>query len=198
MADRKQNKKNSSFSELALALANDYESIYVIDSSDDSYEEYTAEGAEKELVLKSRGDNFYADTIINCRKLVWPEDQDNFIKTLRKAKVEEALESGKSLGLNYRLFIDGKPRYYFLKAIRKNGKDIIIGVQNVDEQRRRDLKDKEKYRTYSKIAKSLAGMYEAIYYVDINTGVYTEYYTSQSYSELGIDTDGENFFEKVK
>ena len=194
MADR----KKSSFSELALALANDYESIYVIDSSNDSYVEYTAEGAEKELVIRSRGDNFYADTIINCRKLVWPEDQDNFIKTLRKNNIEEALKKGKSLGLNYRLFIDGKPQHYFLKAIRKNGEDIIVGVQNVDEQRRRDLKDKEKYRTYSEIAKSLAGMYEAIYYVDINTGAYTEYYSSQSYSELGIDVSGENFFEKVK
>ena len=114
MADR----KKSSFSELALALANDYESIYVIDSSNDSYVEYTAEGAEKELVIRSRGDNFYADTIINCRKLVWPEDQDNFIKTLRKNNIEEALKKGKSLGLNYRLFIDGKPQHYFLKAIK--------------------------------------------------------------------------------
>lgn len=199
MVDRKQDKKhNISFSELALALSNDYESIYVIESSDDSYVEYSAEGAEKELVVKSRGDNFYADTIVNCRKLVWPEDQDNFIKVLRKSRVEEALETGKSFGLNYRLFIDGKPLHYFLKAIKKNGEDIVIGIQNVDEQRRRELQDKEKYRTYSEIARSLAGMYEAIYYVDINTGAFTEYYSSQSYSELGIDTDGEDFFDKVK
>ena len=59
-------------------------------------------------------------------------------------------------------------------------------------------KDKDDLKTYSEIAKSLAGMYEAIYYIDINTGHYIEYYSSQSYSELGIDSGGENFFEKVK
>ena len=39
--------KEISFSDLANALANDYESIYVIDSCDDSYVEYSSEGTDK-------------------------------------------------------------------------------------------------------------------------------------------------------
>ena len=196
-------KRESSFYELALALAKDYETIYVINSSDDSYIEYATtsgneESQEDVLKIVSKGENFYADTIINCRRLVYPDDQEKFLKTFEKKRVMGALEKGKSFALNYRLVIDGEPQYYFLKSIRKNDEDIIIGVQNVDEQMRRELKDKEQYRIYSEIAKSLAGMFEAIYYIDINTGLYTEYYSSQSYSELGIDNGGEDFFEKVK
>ena len=63
------NKKNNplSFTGLALALANDYNRIFVIDSEDDSYVEYTPAASEsgKELVLASEGDGKYGPKIRN-------------------------------------------------------------------------------------------------------------------------------------
>ena len=56
-------KKHITFAEIALALAGDYESIYVIDADDDSYIEYLAQGADNELIVRSSGENFYTDTI---------------------------------------------------------------------------------------------------------------------------------------
>ena len=53
----------------------------------------------------------------------------------------EALENGKSFELKYRLNINNQPQYYHLKTIRKNGKDIIFGVQNVDKKVRRELSE---------------------------------------------------------
>ena len=195
MAEKKQ---NTTFSMLALALANDYESIFVIDSTDDSYIEYTAEGGDKTLSVRSQGEDFYADTVINCKKLVWPEDQARFLKAFQKKNIVDSLKSGESFSINYRLVISGKPQYYFLKTIPMNDTDIVIGVRNVDKQTRRELKDREKRNIYSEIADSLAGMFEAIYHINFKTGNYTEFYTTQSYSDLGIDSGGEKFFEKVK
>lgn len=185
---------NTSFAELALALANDYESIYVINSADDSYVEYTSAGAEKELVLQDSGENFFEDVIQNCRRLVWPEDQGRFLRVFRKEKMLAALENGKSFDLRYRLIIDDKPQYYYLKTIRKNSEDIIIGVQNVDKQTRLEMEEDHAQLIFAEIAKSLSSIYEAIYYIDIETGNYIEYCSSQSYSELGIATEGKNFF----
>ena len=102
----------TTFSDLASALANDYESIYLIKSEDDSYVEYSASGAEKELVIVSSGNDFYADTVINCRKMVWPEDQSLFLRSFKKENVIKALENGDSFGLRYRLNIDNKPIYF--------------------------------------------------------------------------------------
>ena len=68
------------YSEIALALANDYESVYVINAEDDSYVEYIAEGDNKKLVIKSSGVNFYEDTIRNCHEMVYVEDQDLVLK----------------------------------------------------------------------------------------------------------------------
>lgn len=189
---------NTSFSELALALAQDYESIYVIDSTNDSYFEYTTTGDNHELSVRSMGDNFFIDLIDNCKKLVWPDDQPRFLNFFQKKRFYETLENGSSFALNYRLNINGKPQYYFLKTIKQDNNDIIIGVQNVDVQMKRGLKERENKKIYSEIATSLAGMFEVIYYIDLSTGGYIEFYSSQTYSELGIDSEGENFFDKVR
>lgn len=188
-----------SFSELALALSDDYESVFVIDSTNDNYVEYVAEGGEKELSIRMHGDNFFEDVPKNAREMVWPEDRQIFIKAFKKSNFFQVLDDDESFRLNYRLIVDGKPQYYHLKTIRKNDKDIIVGVQNVDKQIRRELKERESKKIFSEIAESLGSMFEVIYHININTGHYTEYYSSSSFSELEIESGGnDDFFEKLK
>ncbi len=190
-----------SFLRVALALASDYETVYVINNSDDSYTEYRTTGEDNELQFCSRGDNFYEDTIQNCKILVHPEDQEDFLAYFRKERLIQELENGRSGSVNYRLIINDKPYYYALKAIRDIRGDsdiIIIGVQNVDVQVRRRLADEEEKNAYSEIASSLASLYEVIYHIDINTDNYTQYSSSQQYAELGLRIGGEDFFTSTQ
>ena len=187
-------KKHITFAEIALALAADYESIYVIDADDDSYIEYLAQGADNELIVRSSGENFYTDTIKNCRVLVYPDDQDYFLESFKKENVIEILTSGKSISLNYRLMVDGKPLFYYLKTIRGVGNKVIIGVRNVDEQKRKELAADLEMQTYRHIAGSLASRYAVIYYIDTNTGEYTQYSSSDEYAKLGTTKNGDDFF----
>ncbi|MBP5262509.1 MAG: GGDEF domain-containing protein [Clostridiales bacterium] len=187
-------KKPITFGEIALALAGDYDSIYVIDSNDDSYVEYIAEGDNKELVKRQSGDNFYKDVIHNCRELVYPDDQENFLNSFRKETVTEVLKNGRSFSINYRLVIDGTPYHYFLKTIRGSDDKVIIGVQNVDEQRKRELEAEREKMTYQYIAGALASRYEAIYYINIVTNAFTLYSSSDVYGQLGTIAEGEDFF----
>ncbi len=191
------NKTDLSFVRAALALASDYETVYVIDNNDDSYAEYHMSNTEYELKFFSKGDDFYADTVKNCRILVYPDDQDRFLEHFKKEKLLRSLENGRSDSVNYRLVIEGKPVYYSLKAIRDKRGDsdfIFIGVQNVDVQMRRKLADEEEKNAYSEIASSLASLYEVIYHVDINTDNYTEYSASENYAKIGLRTGGSDFF----
>ena len=187
----------TSFSDLALALANDYESLYVIDSNDDSYVEYSSAGADKELVVVSSGANFFEAVPKRCREVVWPEDQAFFLRTFRKDRVTEALKSGKSFDLRYRLNINNEPQYYYLKVIRSQGENIIIGVRNVDRQTRRELEEDREQVIFGEVARSLGSLFEVIYYIDIETGKYTEYCSSERYSQLGISGEGEDFFRNL-
>ena len=188
-----------SFLQLALLLAQDYTNLYVINAETDNYIEYAPSGCGQNLEVRSSGPDFYADTRQNCRKLVYPDDQIHFLTAFRKEKVLEALKGGKSFTLNYRLVIDGEPKYFFLKAIAgsvDNDQYIVIGVQNVDEQMRREEAAAAQSKAYAQIAKSLASMYEVIYHVDLNNNSYTEY--SSHFSKLGLLTRGDDFFEMIQ
>ena len=101
MPGEDQNKKTITFSEIALALANDYDSIFIIDSEDDSYVEYLAEGDNKELVRRASGENFYEDVIRDAHEQVHPDDQDRFIESFKKENITEILRTGKSFSINY-------------------------------------------------------------------------------------------------
>lgn len=170
-----------SFARIALALANDYNRLFVIDSDDDSYIEYTTNGAEKELIQASAGDNFFQSVHRDAREQVWPEDQEYFINAFQKDTMLKALENGRSFSLTYRLNIEGNPHYFFLKTIRASDHNIIIGVQDVDDRKRKELEQEAENRTYTEIVKSLASQYEAIYHVDLPTGHYMEYSSSNRF-----------------
>ena len=185
------------FARLALALANDYQSVYYLNSETGQYKEYGASGEDKELTVLSQGDDFFADTIVNCRKLVYEEDQEQFLEIFRRDKVLDAVKNGGSFTLGYRLVIDGVPRYHSLKTIRGTGPDnkfIIIGVRNVDAQVRREKAENAEKETYSHIAHALASRYEVIYYIDTDSNHYIEYSSSEQYAKLGISKQGDDFF----
>jgi len=181
-----------SFARIALALANDYSRLFVIDSDDDSYIEYTTVGADKELVQASAGENFFKAVPRDAREQVWPEDLEYFLNAFQKDTMIKALENGRSFSLTYRLNIEGNPHYFSLKAIRASDHNIIIGVQDVDDRKRKEMEHEAESRTYTEIVKSLASQYEAIYHVDLTTGHYMEYSSS---SRFGFFRPGEDFFE---
>ena len=190
---RKEDSQPLSFASIALALANDYSRLFVINADDDSYVEYTTAGAEKELVQASAGENFFDAVHRDAREQVWPEDQEYFLNAFQKDTMITALENGRSFSLTYRLNIEGTPHYFSLKTIRASDHNIIIiGVQDVDDRKRRELENEAENRTYTEIVKSLASQYEAIYHVDLTTGNYMEYSSS---SRFGFFRPGEDFFE---
>ena len=182
------------FGEIALALASDYDSIYVIDTTNDSYVEYLAEGDNKELVENSSGDDFYRDTVYNARRLVYPDDQEHFLNSFKKENVTASLKNGRSFSLNYRLMVDGVPLHYTLKTIRGIGEKVIIGVRNMEDQWQREHHAEVKARTYRHIAGALASRYEVIYYINIDNNSYTQYGASTEYAKLGTTRQGDDFF----
>ncbi|MCR5628742.1 GGDEF domain-containing protein [Eubacterium sp.] len=185
-----------SFISLAVALASDYLSVYVINAKDDSYVEYKTDGADEELIPISEGDDFYKDVTKKCPEQVWPEDQEYFLNRFKKEAVINALNEGKSFTLNYRLNINGEPRYFFLKTIRAGEEYILVAVRDVDEEKRRELKATAEAATYSQISGALASRYEVLYFINIEDNSFIQYSSSKEYSELGVTVKGENFFEE--
>ena len=194
--DQEKNTDNTpiTYEEIARALAEDYVSLFVIDSEDDSYVEYLTEGEPKRLVQRASGVDFYRDVIHDAKKQVYPEDQSFFIESFKKEKVIDILKTGISFSLNYRLLVDGEVLHYFLKTIRGMDQKVIIGVRNVEEQWKREHKAEEEAIIYRQIAGALASRYEVIYIIDIEDNHYTQYSASEEYAKLGTTRSGEDFF----
>ena len=100
--------------------------------------------------------------------------------------------------LTYRLLKEGKPIYVNMKAIRtgSDSKHIIIGVSNVDAQMRQQEtleRVKEERITYERIT-ALSGEFICVYTVDPETDRYTEYSATHDYEGLGLEKQGEDFF----
>ena len=64
------------------------------------------------------------------------------------------------------------------------------------ERRENELANKEKER-YNLIASSLASDYEAIYYINIETGGYREFSKSTKYESMNVPMDGEDFYAET-
>ena len=185
------------FEEIARALAEDYVSLFVIDSEDNSYVEYLAEGEPKRLVQRASGDDFFRDVIRDAREQVYPDDQTFFLNAFKKENVIDILKTGKSFSLNFRIVVDGKVLHYFLKTIRGIGQKVIIGVRDVEEQWKREYQAEQEANTYRYIVKALATRYEVIYYVNIRTNEYEEYSASEKYTRLKVGARGTDFFTET-
>ena len=188
------------FSKLALALANDYESIYYIDTRNGRYVEYGMRGDDDSLKVISWGNDFFLDVTYNVPKLVYEADREAFLIFFKKEDMLRQLDGGKAYTLNYRLLKGEDYMYYQLKAIRGSEEDkdfIVVGVRNVDEQVRREQIAAAESKIYGEISMALASRYEVIYYIDTQTNNYTEYSSSHEYSLLGVRKTGDDFFKSA-
>lgn len=78
---------------------------------------------------------------------------------------------------------------------------IIHVFVEEDEKREREqiTEDARKGRErYTQIATSLANDYEAIYYINIETGKYLEVSVSESYETLNVPMEGEDFYKETR
>ncbi len=180
--------------QIALAIAGDYNSVYVIDAHDDSYVEYFSESGSKQLAPRTSGTDFYKDAILDCRESVHPDDRDKFLELFSKENVLSILKTGKSFSFTFRLMLGKETSYYFFKTIKGSEDKVIIAVRNIDDNRKQELAAEEEMRTYRQIAGALASRYEVIYRINVNTNEYIQYSSSDDYAKLGMTKLGKDFF----
>ena len=192
---REQADNSLRFSDLTL---NEYESVFVIDATDDSYVEYSATDSDSQLVVHGYGDNFFLDIAENLRSQVWEEDKGYFVRTFNKTTIMESLRSGKAYSIRFRLDIGGKPLHYLIKSVRSSDHSIILGIMNMEAQIQRELASEAERAAYLQIAESIAGLFDIIYHVDLLTGEYTVYHAGKNGGRPGVHQSGGAFFTKLR
>ena len=204
----KQGKKNKkdviTFNRIATSLAGDYDSVFYLNTMNDSYKEYARvddDNSKEKLRVVSGGVNFFEDLVINVERMVVEADREKVLSVVNKDYLYKAFRDGRVIDLDYRLIQAGAVLYYHLKVTKGCGEDdkyIVIGVRNNDKQMKEEKKNRaaaEQGKTYGQIAQALASRYEVLYYVNTDTDEYVEYSASKAYSKLDIGVKGRNFFK---
>ena len=169
---KKQVAKNITYTNIALALAQDYFVIYYVDVKTSNYVEYSLDSTEQALNLLSSGDDFFSDSIKNAKKYLVPEDQEKFLQAINRETLLNELSRG-TFKLSYRQIIGGEPNYVLLTSMKLNAdsEHILIAVSNIDAQKRRENKFKKELEFEKTLART-----------DALTGTSNKY----SYNELEI------------
>ena len=177
------------------ALSGDYFDLYYVDLETNEFIEYGSWTEKGQRTNEVHGNDFFSEVRKNSLLYVYEEDQKQFLETMDKDRLLEAIGKHGSFIHHYRLMIDGVPTYVSMKVTRID-RHIIIGVSNVDTQvkdRRaaeRAVEEKKSYRRLS----ALNGNLIVLYFVDLNNEQYTEFSSSQEYKGLGIANQGNDFF----
>lgn len=135
--------KRITYEKVAKALAGDYFCIYIVDPDKDKFVEYSATKEYINLGVEKEGDSFFDLSRKNMERLVFPDDKDRVLGTFCKEKIMSILEHDGNFTMKYRLMIGNAPIWVSMKATLfedEDGRHLIIGVNNIDAQMKRELK----------------------------------------------------------
>ncbi len=192
------------FNKIAESLLLDYSSVYYVNVETNEYYWYSVNADFHSLSLEQGGDDFFKNIVRDCKKVIYEEDQHIFIEDIQKENLLSMMKKGSMQSIDYRLMINGVPTWHSLRMIRGLEEDndyVILGVLNIDEEYKRKEAEKETARQkeiYNQITASLAGQYDTLYYIDIETGSYNEISSTDDYKQLNVPSSGSDFFAESR
>ena len=76
--------QNRTFNDISLALAQQYEVIYHVNIRTNEYSEYSASEKYAKLKVGTRGKDFFAETQVNMKRDIYPEDLPMMAMAMQK------------------------------------------------------------------------------------------------------------------
>ena len=192
--------EGQSYADIARALAADYYNIYVVDLDTDRFIEYTSPVGGEEMAVERHGEHFFDLAKRDNVKRIYAEDREMFLSAFTKENIVRELDSQGVFRASCRIIDTGTPMYAGMKITRMHaeGNRIIMGISIIDAQIKQQQEEEKVRRQnllFGRIA-ALSGRYYAMYLVDPDTGLYSEYNVTTNCNDLGFDKRGENFFIK--
>ena len=192
--------EGETYADIAQALAADYYNIFVIDLDTNEYIEYSSQVGDEEMSAVRRGEDFFESARRDTMTRIYKEDRETFLNLFTKERVLGDIERQGVFTTTYRLIDTGSPMYVNMKITRMHGGNrLILGISIIDahmkEQEEANRLRQEKI-ALGRIA-ALSPDYIVLYTVDPETGRYTQYNPSKSFSDYGLAKSGEDFFADV-
>ena len=187
------------------ALTGKFICVYVVDPGTNRYHEFSATDNYAESFGQAKeGKDFFGTVREAARLYNHPEDLDRFLEAFTKENILAEIRRSGIFTLVYRVMMDGTPLHVQMNAAmveEKEGPRLVVGLNDVDAQYRQRAIDQETARqkeVYNQITASLAEQYDTLYYIDIETGKYSEISSTDDYKKLNVPATGNDFFAESR
>ena len=186
------------FNQIAESLASHYDTLYYIDSEDNSYTEFSSTDIYRTLGVPVTGDDFFTESAKNLKKYVHPDDQSRVLGLFRKETILNNLKDKKTFTAEYRLMVADRIMHVRCSQIwASDKKHIILCIENINDEvstQHALMESRRRSVTYGQIAESLASHYDVIYYVDSSNGEYVRFTDNISYDDEDTKEVDRDFF----
>ncbi|MCR5000065.1 MAG: GGDEF domain-containing protein [Lachnospiraceae bacterium] len=182
-------KKTITFSQIAEALATNYDVIYYVDIADFSYVCYETNIIYGQLEMNAQGDDFFEESYQNIPNVVDRRDVEMVEEFLQKDALITKMDSYKVCSLDYRLVAYGKPQYTRM-TVRKSsdGTHLIFGVENVNDEVRKEKQHLRELKTEKELARrdELTGVKNKTAYKELEASAQGNIDNGMDYLTFGL------------
>ena len=166
------------------ALSGDFICIYAVNPDTGKYIEYGAKKDYECLGLAKEGNDFFTSVKNELIKYIYADDVDLFNTCLDKEYLVKSIEKNGTFSFNCRLFLNKKLVFVTLKAalvLENDGKQLIIGIINANEQVKKDREYSSTLSTVKKQANidALTGVRNKHAYIDMEEKINQLIYDNQ-------------------
>ncbi len=186
---REDQKKRVTFTQIAEALAANYDLIYYVDAKDASYISYECRNIYGKLDVQKSGDDYFADSKNDISNVVHKGDRDLVGDFLDKDHLASVLENQKNCSLDYRIVMSKKTHYVRMTVQKTDdGSHYIIGVENIDEEIKREKQHLKALNTEKELARrdELTGVKNKTAYNELERSVQANIDNGMDYLPFGL------------
>ena len=140
LAQKEDQKKSITYTQIAERLASQYDQIYYIDCESLRYSEFFTKKKSGELKVLSEGDNFFVMAQRNVDRLIYGEDRERMRLFLNRDNLITRLENRRQLSEDYRMLLRGGRKQFTRMTVTysTDHSHFIICVENREKDVRRE------------------------------------------------------------
>ncbi|MBR5116663.1 MAG: diguanylate cyclase, partial [Lachnospiraceae bacterium] len=142
------------FSQIAESLASNYDVIYYVDVENGDYVGYTSHNIYGELKVDESGSDFFAHAKKNTAIVIHPKDRERIYNALNRDFLLSVLEGKKQFEIQYRMIVSNRVQHTrFIARKSSDNAHLIIGVENIEEEVRREAEHLRALNTEKELAR---------------------------------------------
>ncbi len=193
-------KKTITFGQIAESLASNYDEIYYVNVANSSYVSYVVNNLYGKLQTSREGNDFFKDSYSRIPEIIHRNDRDMMLDFINRDNMLSTLQNHKDCSINYRITISGKSKYSRLTARKtSDGTHLIIGVENIDEEIRREKEHLKALKTEKELARrdELTGVKNKTAYKEFEESVQANIDNGMDYLPFALVVCDANNLKKI-